>query len=492
MTKAAGKAAAAKEKKTKESPVNVLFVAGEASPFSQTGGLGEVAGSLPAAVNGERKNVNAAVIMPLYGSIKSEYRENFEYICNAYVPVAWRSQYAGLYKYEYCGATYYFIDNEYYFKRPNLYGYYDDGERFAFFTRAVLELLPKLDVIPDILHCNDWHTALVPVYYKLFYREKQGYGNIRTLFTIHNIEYQGKYSQSIMEDVLGIPFSLAQSVSYDNCVNLMYAAMEYSDRVSTVSPTYAVELEDPFYACGLDGVVKSIKYKFSGIINGINTDVYNPATNKSLFTNYSAADIKKKEENKKGLQNMLDLPEKSDTPLLVVVSRLAAHKGADILRDAIGSVIKEDVQFAVLGTGEAEYENFFAHLSQEYPNKARMIAAFNPDMAQKFFAAGDIFLMPSKSEPCGLGQMMAMRYGTVPVVRRCGGLKDTVTEGENGNGFNFTAYDSSELENAVRRAVETYKDKGRWEKLMLRDMSADYSWSASGKKYIQLYKDMMK
>lgn len=473
----------------KEKPVNVLFVTGEAAPFAQTGGLGEVAGSLPAAVNAGHKNINVSVILPLYDSIKSEVREHFEFICNLYVPVAWRSQYAGLYKYNYCGATYYFVDNEYYFKRPNLYGYYDDGERFAFFTRAVLELLPKLDVMPDILHCNDWHTALTPVYFKLFYNEKEGYGNIKTLFTIHNIEYQGKYSQSILEDVFGIPFSLMQSVSYDNCVNLMYSAMTYSDRVSTVSPTYATELEDPFYACGLDGVVRSIKYKFSGIINGINTDVYNPGTNKSLFSNYSASDLSKKTDNKRGLQKMLDLPA-SDDPMLIVVSRLAEHKGADILKTAIDSVIKTDVQFVVLGTGEPEYEKFFFNLQNEYPTKARMIAAFNPDMAQKLFSAGDIFLMPSRSEPCGLGQMMAMRYGTVPVVRQCGGLKDTVTEGEKGNGFNFAAYDAKELTAAIGRAVKLYGDREAWTKLMIRDMTADYSWSASGKKYIDLYRQL--
>ena len=492
-TKTTAKATTAKKPAaSKDKKLNVLFVSGEAAPFAQTGGLGEVAGSLPAAVNKYGEDVNVSVILPLYECITREFRKDFEFICNIYVPVAWRSQYAGLFKYKYKGVTYYFIDNEYYFKRPSLYGYYDDGERFSCFNRAVLEFLPQLDNKPDILHCNDWHTGLVPVYYKLYYREKEGYDGIKTLFTIHNIEYQGKYSQSILEDVFGIPFSLGQSLSYDSCVNLMYAAMEYSDRVSTVSPTYANELEDAYYACGLSEVVRNIKYKFSGIINGIDTEVYNPAKNASLFANYSAKDMAKKAENKRGLQQMLNLPESADIPLLIVVSRLAKHKGADIMREAMKSVIKKDVQFVILGTGDLEYENFFSNMQAEYPAKMRMVVAFNPDMAQKMFGAGDIFLMPSRSEPCGLGQMMAMRYGAVPVVRRCGGLKDTVTEGDNGNGFNFTEYNAAELEAAIDRALNAYGSKEKWTEIMARDMNADYSWGASGKKYIELYREMMK
>lgn len=469
----------------------VLFVSAEVNPFSQTGGLGEVASSLPVAVNG-RGDAEMAVVTPLYACVADKYRKEFEFVCHINVPVAWRSQYAGLFRYVYRGVTYYFIDNEYYFKRDKLYGYFDDAERFAFFTRAVLELMPYMDFEPNILHANDWHTALVPIYYKLYYMYREDYADIRTLITIHNIEYQGKYDGSLLEDVFGISGFQYFTLEWGGCVNLLFGSIAYSDRVSTVSETYAQELRTPEHACGLQDAINRYSDKLTGIVNGIDTEVYNPATAPVLFANYDAKDPGKKVENKLGLQKMLGLPERADVPMITMVSRLASHKGLDILKAAMPGIIKEDVQFVLLGTGEPEYEGFFADLQNAYPDKARALIMFNKDMSQRLFAAGDIYMMPSRSEPCGLGQMMAMRYGTVPIVRNVGGLNDTVHEGENGNGFVATEYTGESLYNATKRALDLYKDKTEWSELVSRDMNEDFSWSVSAGKYIELYKDMLK
>lgn len=483
---------AAKTKPAKKDKLRILLVSAEVNPFSQTGGLGEVASSLPVAVN-ELGTAEMAVVTPLYECVGQQYRKDFEFVCHINVPVAWRSQYAGLFKYVYRGVTHYFIDNEYYFKRGGLYGYYDDAERFAFFCRAVLELMPYMDFKPDVLHSNDWHTALVPIYYKLYYMYAEGddYSYIQNLITIHNIEYQGKYDGHLLEDVFGIPGNQYFTLEWGGCVNLMFGAMAYSDKISTVSRTYAEELKSPEHACGLQDAVKRFEYKLTGIVNGIDTVVYNPATAPSLFEHYDAGEIEKKVLNKTGLQKLVGLPEREDVPMITMVTRLAWHKGLDILKQAMPRIVKEDVQFVLLGTGEPEYEGFFRDLQAAYPDKVRAIIAFNKDMSQKLFAAGDLYMMPSHSEPCGLGQMMAMRYGTIPIVRNVGGLNDTVREGENGNGFVCPVHTGEALADATLRALEAYRDKDRWNAIVKRAMTEDWSWTASAKKYIELYKEMV-
>lgn len=470
---------------------SVLYISAEVNPFSQTGGLGEVASSLPVAVNAMGGDARMAVVTPLYECVGENFRKNFEFICHINVPVAWRSQYAGLFRYEYRGVVHYFIDNEYYFKRPNLYGYYDDAERFAFFTRAVLELMPMMDFKPNILHANDWHTALIPIYYHQFYRDKDGYRDIKNIITIHNIEYQGKFDGYLLEDVFGISGYQYFTLEWGGCVNLLFGAIAYSDMVTTVSRTYAQELRRPEYACGLQDAIDRYSYKLTGIVNGIDTEVYDPATAPALFAHYNADDMSAKVQNKLGVQRILGLPEREDVPMITMVSRLAAHKGLDILKQAMPELIKEDIQFVLLGTGEPEYEGFFTDLEHAHPDKARALITFNKDMSQKLFAAGDIYMMPSRSEPCGLGQMMAMRYGTIPVVRNVGGLNDTVREGEDGNGFIAPEHTKEALIAAVQRALAMYKDKSAWTALMRRAMTEDWSWSASAKKYVQLYNDIL-
>ncbi len=473
----------------------VLFVASEAWPFAGTGGLGEVVGSLPSSLN-KLGDVEAEVIIPLYESVPAEYREKMTFVRSINVPLAWRNQYCGLFTLVHDGVKFMFVDNEYYFKRSGLYGYGDDGERFAFFSRAVLELLPYLDYKPDILHCNDWHTALVPVYYKLFYQYREGLSGIKTIFTIHNIEYQGQFSSDVIEDLFGIPRREYMSVEYHGCINLMKAAIDYSDSVSTVSNSYAGEIMSAEYAHGLEGVLLKNAYKLKGILNGIDVATYDPATSSSLFKNYDAKTAaENKKENKLGLQRMLNLPADENVPMIAMITRLASHKGLDIVRSAFNGIMQHDVQFVVLGTGDADHENFFRHMQNVYGNRVRAIIAFNKDMAQKIYAGADIFLMPSKSEPCGLSQMIAMRYGTVPIVRLTGGLKDSVTDcgdGTVGTGFGFAEYDAGALGYAVDRAVGLYRDyKDIWNGLRLRDMESDFSWNKSAKDYDAYYAEVL-
>ncbi len=492
--KAEAKPAKAKEPE-KAKNKNILFVCSEAFPFAGTGGLGEVMGSLPKEINALGAGYEARIILPLYESFPIEDRANLEFICHINVPLAWRNQYCGLFKYNYRGTVYYFIDNEYYFKRPNLYGYYDDGERFAFLSRAVAELIPHLGWKPDVLHCQDWQTALVPIYYKLFYMYREGYEGIRTIFTIHNIEYQGKYSKSIIEDVFGIPAHEYMSIEHRGCINLMKGAIDYSDAVSTVSPTYAQEIMDPFYAHGMENVLLKNSYKLRGILNGVNVDDYNPETNKSLFRNYTVKTVhNEKKVNKTELQKMLSLPVNENVPMIAVISRLVAHKGLDLIRFAMNDIMKNDVQVVLLGKGDPEYEGFFTHMQQMYENKVCSIIAFNKDLSHKIYAGADMFLMPSKSEPCGLSQMMACRYGTIPIVRKTGGLKDSIIDcgdGDYGNGFTFQSYNAGDMIRAVDRAVGLYRDyHDKWKGLMDRAMTSDFSWVCSAKEYVKFYNEM--
>lgn len=484
---AAAKAAAEKKK--------ILFVCSEAFPYAGTGGLGEVMGSLPRAINEQSGEYEARIILPLYQGFPDSERSKLQFVCHINVPLAWRQQYCGLFRLDNHGTVYYFIDNEYYFKRPNLYGYYDDGERFAFLSRAVVELIPHLGFKPDIIHCQDWQTALVPIYYKLFYMYREGYGGIKTIFTIHNIEYQGKYSRSIIEDVFGIPDSQYMSIEHHGCINLMKGAIDYSDAISTVSPTYAHEIMDPYYAHGLENVLVKNARKLRGILNGVDVDSYNPRTQKALFCNYDENNLEGKARGKAELQKLLNLPVEPDVPVIALVSRLVGHKGLDLVRASMNELLKKNVQVILLGKGDPDYENYFTHVQKMYDRKFSAVIAFNKDLSHKIYAGADMFLMPSRSEPCGLSQMMACRYGTIPIVRETGGLADSIVDcynGDFGNGFRFSRYDAGDMMSAIDRAVGLYTDfKDKWAGLVRRAMTTDFTWKSSAGEYIRFYNEII-
>ena len=492
-TTASKRKTAVKKVETALDKRGILYVGSEAFPFAGTGGLGEVIGSLPSRLN-TLGGYEARVIVPLYDSVPAIYRDKMTFMGNITVPVAWRNQYCGLFKLVYNDVTYYFVDNEYYFKRNSLYGYGDDGERFAFFSRAVLELLPMLDFNVDVLHCNDWHTALVPIYYKLYYMYKSGFNNIRTVFTIHNIEYQGQFSPSIIEDLFGISKNEYMSIDWHGCINLMKGAIDYADYVSTVSQTYAKEIQTAEYAHGLESVLQKNAHKTRGILNGIDTKVYDPATSTALFKNYSANDMTGKAENKAELQKMLGLNVDPNVPVIAMITRLVGHKGIGLVRGAFNDIMNSGAQFIVLGTGEGDHENFFRHMQNLYGNRVHAVIAFNKDMAQKIYAGADMFLMPSISEPCGLSQMIALRYGTVPIVRATGGLGDSIFDcagGENGNGFVFGPATSQALKETIERATNLYyNDKDAWNALTKRAIECDYSWKESAVRYKEFYDEM--
>ena len=471
--------------------MRILFATSEAQPFAASGGLADVSGALPKALR--KRLIGCRVVMPLYDTISDEMREKMTFIGSISVPVAWRRQYCGVFEAKVDGLIYYFIDNQYYFKRGSLYGHYDDAERFAFFSRAVLEIIPLIDFKPDIIHCNDWQTALVPVYKDLFYAERPEYMGIKTVFTIHNIQYQGKYSMEILDDVFGLPDFAADIVKYGDCINLMKGAIERADRVTTVSPTYAEEILTEWYSHELDGILRERSWKLSGIVNGIDTEMYNPETDPMLYANYSADSLEGKAVNKRELQKLFGLPENPDVPLVGMVTRLVSHKGLDLVKARLEAMLNFGIQFVVLGSGEYDYENFLYEMAQRYPDKMKLKTGFIPDLAHKIYAGSDIFLMPSKSEPCGLAQMVALRYGSIPVVRATGGLKDTITDSGSfeGNGFVFGEYNADDMAHAVYRAVEGFKKREGWNILVERAMRCDNSWGTSANAYIKLYKSIL-
>ena len=469
----------------------ILFVASEAAPFIATGGLAEVVGSLSKAL-ARNEALDVRVVIPLYQDVKKEYRKDFRFLGNIFVPLSWRNQYCGIFEYVMDGVTYYFIDNEYYFKRPGCYGYYDDGERFAFFSRSVMEILPFLNFYPDILHCHDWQAALAAIYLKTIYCFRPEYQFIRSFFTIHNIEYQGKYSLDILEDLFGISNRWRYLLECDHCINLMKAAIECSERFSTVSPTYAGEIKDPYYSHGLDGIVRRNEFKLCGILNGIDPDYYNPATDRALFANYSAEDLSNKAICKEELQHMLNLPVKPNTPIIAMITRLVSHKGLDLVREVIEQVLRNDVQFVLLGTGDSIYENYFSDLARRYQGKVAAIISFNSDLSRKIYSGADLFLMPSKSEPCGLSQMIASRYGTVAIVRETGGLRDSIQPyGAGGNGFTFHDYNAYDMLYVINEAIGVYHNKEAWHALQKKAMETDFSWAKSAQYYIGLYLGML-
>ena len=404
--------------------MKILFATSEAGPFMRTGGLGDVGQALPLALTKEKQDVR--VIMPLYDGIKDIYRQTMQFLGSKVVTLGWRQQYAGVFFYEYEGVKYYFIDNEYYFKRFGIYGHYDDGERFSFFSRAVLDVLTLIDFTPDVIHCNDWQTGLIPVYLDAFYRGDERYANIRTVMTIHNIEFQGEMDKSCISEVFGIPASHASIVEYNNNANMLKAGIEASHAVTTVSRTYAEEILNPYFAYGLEDILAKRRYKIRGILNGIDTDVYNPAKDSALFAKYTLKTVAKKAADKKGLQELVNLPVSADKPLIGMVTRLTNQKGMDLVMEVIEEILSMDLQMVILGTGDWKYETALNELSRRYGNKLAVIINFSKDIASKIYAGSDMFLMPSKFEPCGLSQLIAMRYGSVPIVRETGGLKDTV------------------------------------------------------------------
>ncbi len=470
----------------------VLFVASEALPFASSGGLADVIGSLPKAL--VKQDCYARVVMPLYSSIKDEYRSNMTYLGNIYVRLSWRNQYCGVFMYELDSVKFYFIDNEYYFKRQMLYGNYDDAERYAFFCKAALEILPLIDFFPDILHAHDWQAALSVIYLKLHYNSDPRYNRIKAMFTIHNIEYQGIYGDDIMGDVFELSPWERKIVDWNGNVNLMKGAIECCDILSTVSPRYAEEITHPEFAHSLDPIIRDKAYKTRGVLNGIDTEYYNPSKDASIYKNYTYRSKKGKAENKAALQRSLSLPESSETPVIAMITRLTSHKGLDLVVRVIDEILDDDVQFILLGTGDSDYEAFFRDLEARRHDKVRSIIKYDKDLSKQIYAGSDIFLMPSKSEPCGLAQMIASAYGTVPVVREAGGLFDSIKSyneytGE-GNGFTFADYNAHDMMFTVRRALGYYRDKEFWQEFVRRIMRIDFSWKASSAEYIKIYEQL--
>ncbi len=468
----------------------ILIVGSEALPFAATGGLGDVLGSLPAALAKADADADVRVVMPLHLRVSSEFREKMRFLGSFTVNLSWRAQYCGIYTLEYNGVTYYFIDNEYYFKRARLYGEYDDAERYAFFCKAVMEMMPRVDFIPDILHCNDWQTALCVIYLKRKYRHYA----CKSVFTIHNIEYQGVYSGDILSDIFDLEGFDWSTVEFNGNINLMKGAIKCCDRLTTVSESYAEEIKMPYYSFGLDKLISDYGEKTCGIVNGIDYDYYNPGTDNTLASRYTTRTLEKgKAACRTALRQKLGLPDYPETPVIAMISRLASHKGFDLVRTVAEEMLNlpEKPQFVLLGTGETEYEIFFKDLAYRYPDQVRVLLEFNKPLSKEIYAGADLFLMPSRSEPCGLSQMIASRYATIPIVRETGGLKDTIvpynpTTGK-GNGVTFKTYNAHDMLDAVRRAVAIYTDDKSRKQLRQNAMKADFSWNASAERYLSMY-----
>lgn len=477
--------------------MKVLYAASEVLPFSSSGGLADVMGSLPAALKKQDESCDVRVVSPLYTSIRDEYRKEMKKEKEFRVRLSWRDQYCAVFSLQRNGVTYYFLDNEYYFKRGSLYGNYDDGERFAFFSMAVLDMMSEIDFYPDILHANDWQTALTVIYLKTKFSVSDKYRDIKAVFSIHNILFQGQFDHAILGDVFDLPQGLAQIVDYKGCINLMKGAIVCADSVVTVSERYAEEIKTEEYGHGLDHIIRLYSCKLYGILNGIDYDYYDPHTDKAIYKNYTYRSVKRKEENKTALQAELGLPVRADVPLISVISRLTDQKGLDLIKDKADELLCDDVQLIVLGCGDRYYEDFFRGLQYRKSDKMRALILYDKDLSKKIYAASDIFLMPSKTEPCGLSQMIASRYGAVPVVRETGGLYDSIkpyrlVDGKHiGNGFTFFSYNASDMLYVTREATATYQAKEEFRELAANIMKHDFSWKASAKKYAELYKSLV-
>jgi starch synthase len=476
----------------------ILFVGGEALPFAATGGLGDVMGSLPAAIAAASPEDDIRVVMPLYAQVGRVWREQMKEEAIFTVQLAWRNQYCGVYSLKKDGVTYYFIDNEYYFKRDTLYGCYDDGERYAYFCKAVMDMMPQLDYYPDVLHAHDWQAAMTVVYLHTLYRRTPGYENMRSVFTIHNIEYQGKYDFGILHDVFALSYEQYSLMNYSGCINLMKGAIESADIVSTVSPKYAKEITTPEYSHGLYHILRDNAHKLRGILNGIDYTYYNPSIDPVIEKKFSIKSIKDKYANKTALQEKLGLPVDENIPMLAIISRLASHKGLDLVSEiAYNLMDAQDAQLVVLGKGEARYEQFFLDLQARFPDKVRALIEYDRDLSKRIYAACDIFLMPSKSEPCGLSQMIASRYGAIPVTRETGGLYDSIkgyyeADGEiYGNGFTFANYSAAELQERTEAAIALYNRPRKRRALIEKIMSTDFSWNVSANSYLDMYRSLL-
>lgn len=469
----------------------VLFAAAESAPFAKTGGLADVTGSLPKAL--QKEGLDVRVIMPLYSDIAESFRSRMEPVTTLTVAVGWRSQYCGVRTLVHEGITFYFLDNEYYFKRPGLYGYYDDAERFAYFSRAVLEALPVIDFQPDILHCHDWHAAMIPVLLAAQYRQRPYYQGMKTVFTVHNLHYQGIFPPEVLGDLfsLGDEYFTPDTLEFQGAVNFLKGGLVYADRLTTVSRSYGEEIQTAFYGEGLDGLLRKRSHELTGIVNGVDYDTYNPQTDPALFVPYTWRSAGKKRQNKTRLQELLGLRVDENIPLLAIVSRLVKPKGMDLITRVLGEILSLDVQLVVLGTGEEQYEGFFRVAAYRHPGQVSTNIFFDETLARRLYAASDIFLMPSLFEPCGIGQLIAMRYGSLPLVRETGGLKDTVfsyseASGE-GNGFSFADYNAHDMLYTIERAVSLHRDQSLWQDLVKKSMRQDYSWRSSAQQYIAVY-----
>lgn len=478
--------------------MKILYAASEVLPFSSSGGLADVMGSLPAAFGKLDGKNDVRVVSPLYSSIKDEYRKQMKKEKEFRVRLNWRDQYCAVYSLEKDGVVYYFIDNEYYFKRNMLYGEFDDGERFAYFSMAIMRMMDELGFFPDILHCNDWQTSLSVIYLKTKFSNEDRYRGIKAVFSIHNILFQGQYDRSILTDVFDIAPGLYQIVDYNGCINLMKGAIVCSDRVVTVSEKYAEEIKTHEYGHGLDPVIRLYSCKLYGILNGIDYVYYDPQHDKALYKNYTYRSVGRKAENKKALQKEIGLPVDADIPMISVISRLTDQKGLDLIAEKADELLCDNVQLVVLGCGDPYYEDFFRGLEYRHPDKAKALILYDKELSKRIYAASDIFLMPSKTEPCGLSQMIASRYGAVPVVRETGGLYDSikgyryVNGRREGNGFTFASYNSADMLYVVREALATYQAKEEFRELAVNIMKHDFSWKGSAAKYAELYNSIAK
>lgn len=475
--------------------MKVLFAASEAHPFIKTGGLGDVMGALPKSL--VKLGVDVRVVIPKYKNIKDELKQKLQFVKWFTVPVGWRNQYCGIFQYEYKEVIYYFIDNEYYFNRDGLYGYFDDGERFAFFNRAVLEFIKQIDWQPDLISCNDWQTGMIPVLLNLEYKRDEFYSKIKTIFSIHNLLFKGSFSPKVLPELFGYDYMpLANgSVELDGSVSFLKGGLNYCDQITTVSNTYAEEIKTPQYGEGLDGFLRSKSYYLMGIVNGIDYEEFNPQDDKFIFKNFNINSIDNKVENKLALQIELGLPQKKDTPMIGLISRLTHQKGCDLIVNMIDRLLQRDIQLVILGTGDYWYEETFKNLQYRYPDKVSANIKFDNTLAHKIYAATDMFLMPSLFEPCGLGQLIALRYGSIPIVRETGGLKDTISPYNQyngvGNGFGFKNFNSNELMQIIEYALTIYNDKDAWNNIIRQAMNSDNSWEKSAKQYKWLYEGVI-
>ncbi|MBO5035920.1 MAG: glycogen synthase GlgA [Clostridia bacterium] len=467
--------------------MKILFAAGECFPYVGTGGLGDVIGALPKALKKLSTKNDVRVVLPLYADISQDLKDQMAFVKSINVRLSWRNQYCGIYFVEADGIKYYFIDNEFYFKRKGIYGHFDDAERFAFFCKSVFDILPHIDFVPDVIHAHDWHTALVPIYASLYYKKNPEYSNIKTIFTIHNIQYQGVFGKEIAGDIFDIGYEDLHKVEYDGAINLMKGAIELADAVNTVSQTYAEEIKTPYYAHGLEGIINERSFKICGILNGIDIERYNPRTDKNIVKHYTAKNPEGKKVNKEAIQAEFGLPTDPSVPVIGIITRLVEHKGIDLVACILKELLEKKVQVIVLGKGDRQYEDFFCALAAHFPEKLSVKIMYDTALASRIYAGADMILMPSKTEPCGLVQMVACRYGTLPIVRATGGLKDSINDGE--NGFVFDDYNAHLMLHTINRAIEAFNDEEKWKTLVENAMTSDFTWKASAKKYFELYKN---